>query len=64
MTQEESTHVLNHTATPRGKKVLVVLRDGTRIEDRFLDRGNGWILLAQYGKVKAEHVRCLTIWRA
>ena len=55
--------VLKHSATFKGKRVLVILHDGTRIEDRFLDRGSTWVLLAAYGKIKKEHMRCMTIWR-
>ena len=55
--------MLKHSACARGKKVLVILYDGTRIIDKFLDRGNGWILLTEHGKIKLEDVRCVTIWR-
>lgn len=55
--------MLKHSAVAKGKRVLVVLRSGERIIDKFLDRGNGWILLMAHGRVKLEDVRCVTIWR-
>ena len=55
--------MLKHSAVARGKRVLVVLYTGERIIDKFLDRGNGWLLLAEHGKIKLEDIRCVTIWR-
>ena len=59
----EEPQMLKHSAVSRGKRVLIVLHDGTRIVDKFLDKGNGWILLTEHGKIKLEDVRCMTIWR-
>ena len=55
--------MLKHSAVAKGKRILVILHDGTRIVGRFLDKGNGWILLHEHGKIKLEDVRCVTIWR-
>jgi hypothetical protein len=55
--------VVKHSACARGKRVLIVLRDGTRLEDKFLERGRGWILLERAGRVSLETVRAFTILR-
>ena len=59
----EESPVLKHSTVSRGKRILVILHDGTRMVDKFLDRGNGWILLHEHGKIKLEDIRCVTIWR-
>lgn len=50
-----------HTATNRGKRVRVVLKDGTRIDDRFLDRSDRWIVLRHRGRVMKRDVKAFII---
>ena len=52
-----------HTATFRGKRVLVILRDGTRIIDRFLDRTDRKVLLKDYGWIPKSKLRALAPYR-
>jgi len=40
-----------HTATNRGKRVTVVLRDGTRVTGKFLDRTDRWVEVEGYGRI-------------
>lgn len=46
-----------HTGTNRGKKVRVVLRDGTKIDDKFVDRTNKWVVLEKTGRVMKSDIR-------
>lgn len=50
-----------HTSTYKGKTVLVILRDGIRIEDKFEDKKGGCIYLRDYGKVHIKDLRVFTI---
>jgi len=40
---------LGHTAARRGKRVLVILRDGTRLVDRFEERNDRQVRLREHG---------------
>jgi len=50
-----------HTACHRGKRVLVRLRDGTLIDDRFVDRTDRWVVLEKAGKVMKERIKAFII---
>ena len=53
--------MIKHSACARGKRVLVILRDGGRLEDRFLERHGGFIWLEEAGKIALEDVRTFSI---
>ncbi len=50
-----------HTATHRGKRVKVVLRDGTEIIDRFIDRTDKWVVLKENGRVNKSDIRAFIV---
>lgn len=50
-----------HTATNRGKRVRVVLRDGTQIDDRFESRNDRWIVLQHRGRVNKADIRAFIV---
>lgn len=54
--------ILKHTACYPGKKVKVVLRDGTVLIDKFVDRKSKWIVLKNYGKVYKEEIKVFSIF--
>lgn len=58
-----SARKLGHTAMPRGKRVLVILRDGTRFEDRFLDRTGRDVTFADRGRVRKADLAKMSILR-
>lgn len=53
---------LGHTRTYRHRKVRVVLRDGTVIEDRFLERPRckRWVVLERHGRVALSAIKSFT----
>ena len=53
--------MIKHSACARGKRVLVILRDGKRLEGRFLERHGGFIWLEETGKIALEEVRTFSI---
>lgn len=46
----------DHGGTYRGRKVLLVLRDGRRIADRFIEGRSRHIVLAIAGKVQRSAI--------
>lgn len=51
-----------HTSCPRGKRVRVVLRDGTIIDDRFLERTAKFVVFDSH-RFRVGEIKSLTIWR-
>ena len=53
-----------HTRVPKGKKVLVLLRDGTRLVDRFHAYTSTTIVLYEHGAVAKADLRSMSIVRS
>lgn len=53
-----------HTSTRKGKRVLVLLRDGQRIDDIFEDAKGRFVILRQYGKLSKDQIRAFIIKKA
>ena len=51
-----------HTATHRGKRVLLVLRDGTRVSGRFVTRTDRWVEL-DVGKVHKKYIKAFIVMK-
>jgi hypothetical protein len=52
-----------HTSTFKGKRVLVKLKDRTKIVDKFIDSTSRYIILDKAGRVEKETVKAMTIYR-
>lgn len=50
-----------HTACHPGKRVRVVLRDGRKFDDWFVDRTNRWVLLRRAGKLNMKDLKAFII---
>jgi hypothetical protein len=51
-----------HTATFKGKKVRVILRDGTEVDGRFLDRTiNGVVILSTGHRIRKKNILRLLV---
>jgi hypothetical protein len=46
-----------HTSTFKGKTVFVILKDGTQIIDKFVDKKSGVVFLEKTGKVPVSLIR-------
>lgn len=46
-----------HTSTYKGKTVFIILRDGTEIIDRFVDKKAGTVILEKYGRLGVAQIR-------
>lgn len=53
-----------HSATCRGKRVRIVLRDGTKIDDRFVTRTDRWVVLERSGRVWKSDLKAFIILKA
>lgn len=54
----------SHKSVCKGKRVLVILRDGTRFTDRFVEGSDRMITLAKRGKLPVTKLRALSIYKA
>ena len=50
-----------HTRCHKGKRVLVLLRDGTRFVDHFESYGSTWVYFRVAGKVAKVDLRVMSI---
>lgn len=46
-----------HTSTYKGKTVHIILRDGTTLVDKFLDKKSGFVILEKFGKLPIPQIR-------
>lgn len=51
-----------HTHTTRGKRVIVILIDGTVLEDRFVSspKNNRWVVLEKYGRIPRSEIKAMS----
>lgn len=52
-----------HTSTYKGKRILIILKDGTKIVDKFKDKKSGWIITENHGKFSTNQVKAMTIYK-
>lgn len=52
-----------HTSFPKRTKVNIIMRDGKRFTDRFLDKKSGRVHFEDSGWMKVNTIRSMTIWR-
>ena len=53
-----------HTWFRRGTKVFVILTDGQKFRDKFVDKKNTAVILLGRGKVPIADIRSMTIFRS
>ncbi len=54
---------LGHTACRRGKRVRIILRDGTALVDQFMERSDKAIYLKNTGKISKKDMRSFSIYK-
>lgn len=52
-----------HTSTYKGKRILIILKDGTKIVDKFKDKKSGMIITENHGKIRTNTVKAMTIYK-
>ncbi len=53
-----------HTSTNKGKRILIILKDGRKIVDKFKDKKSGYIITEEHGKISTSLVKSMTIYKA
>ena len=53
-----------HTSTYKGKRILIILKDGTKIVDKFKDKKSGYVYTENHGKIATKHMKAMTICKA
>jgi hypothetical protein len=52
-----------HTSFPKGKKILIIMKDGTQLTDRYIARHSKHVEFAKIGRIKVTDIRSLTYIR-
>lgn len=50
-----------HTSTQKGKRVLIILKNGDKIIGKFKDKKSGYVILEEHGKIKTSDMKAMTI---
>jgi hypothetical protein len=54
---------LGHSGVKRGKRVLITLRSGEKIVDKFIDRGSNHIQFAEHGRIPKADIVNMVIYK-
>ena len=54
---------VGHTHAPKGKRVIVHMRDGTKRIGKFKKTEGNCIYLEDQEPIRTKKVRCLSIWK-
>lgn len=52
-----------HTSTYKGKRILIILKDGTKIIDKFKDKKSGYVYTENNGKISTKIMKAMTIYK-
>ena len=52
-----------HTQFRKGQRVILTLRDGTRIIDHYDEREGRFVRLRKRGRIRCCQIRAMTIYR-
>ena len=52
-----------HTDFRKGQRIVITLRDGTRIVDKFVEHKSGVLITRDLGRTDLKKVRATTIFR-
>lgn len=50
-----------HSSTYKGKRILIILKDGRKIIDKFKDKKSGKIITEEHGAIPTSLVKAMTI---
>lgn len=52
-----------HTSTYKGKRILIILKDGRKLVGRFKDKKSGAIFTEEHGRIPTDQVKAMTIYK-
>ncbi len=50
-----------HTSTYKGKRILIILKDGTKLIGKFKDKKSGYVITEEHGKISTSTIKAMTI---
>ncbi len=53
-----------HSSTYKGKRILIILKDGRKIIDKFKDKKSGMIITEEHGRIPTDQVKAMTIYKS
>ena len=53
-----------HSSTYKGKRILIILKDGTKLIAKFKDKKSGFIITEEFGKIATNTVKAMTLYKA
>jgi hypothetical protein len=53
-----------HTSTYKGKRILIILRDGRKLIGKFKDKKSGMVITEEHGRIPTNQIKAMTICKA
>lgn len=50
-----------HTSTQKGKRVLIILKNGDKLIGKFKDKKSGFVITEEHGKIRTSDMKAMTI---
>ena len=50
-----------HTSTYKGKRILIILNDGTKLIGKFKDKKSGAVYTEEHGRIPTAIMKAMTI---
>ena len=50
-----------HTSTNKGKRILIILKNGDKLIGKFKDKKSGFIITEEHGKISTSIIKAMTI---
>ncbi|NBV42554.1 hypothetical protein EBR96_07285 [bacterium] len=50
-----------HTSTYKGKRILIILKDGQKLIGKFKDKKSGYVITEEHGRIATGQIKAMTI---
>lgn len=50
-----------HTSTYKGKRILIILKNGEKLIGRFKDKKSGFVITEEHGRISTSQIKAMTI---
>jgi len=50
-----------HTSTYKGKRILLILKDGTKLIGKFKEKKSGAVFTEEHGRIPTSQIKAMTI---
>jgi hypothetical protein len=52
-----------HTSTYKGKRILIILNDGTKLVGKFKEKKSGAVYTEEHGRISTSNMKAMTIFK-